>query len=232
MSTSSIEKADIQHQESVEIVDIEAQSPQKKSRLPPPPHFSELVEFQKTLIGPAIGFAAFGLSSFVMGLFNSGLITTIPQVAVGIAFGYGSLGQFCAGIIEIFNKNVFNAASFITFGSFFLSFGVMMIPGAGFFETALETNQLNNCMGLIEISYAIAAFIFFMGTLKQPILVRMFLGLSTLSFLLPAAGSFSGITGLTVAGGWTSFTLALVAWYALAACIYNEQNTYFVLPFF
>lgn len=233
MSSSSFEKGDIEHQEAVEIIDVESQSvPKKKSSFPAPLPYSERAEFQKTLIGPAIGFAAFGFSSFVFGLYNSGLITDLPQVATGIAFGYGAVGQFTAGIIEIFHKNVFSAASFITFGSFFLSFAIMMVPGAGFFEPAYASGQLENCLGLIELGYAISAFIFFLGTLKQALLIRAFLFLTFVSFLLSAISSFSGVHAVGVAGGWCSFALGLLGWYSLAACIYNENNTYFTVPFF
>ncbi|KAI8083263.1 GPR1/FUN34/yaaH family-domain-containing protein [Gilbertella persicaria] len=233
MSDTSIEKIDVSHQESVAIDMMDAQTPlaQKKSLFAPPPT-SELAEFQKTLIGPAIGFAAFALCSFVLGLYNTGLITDIPHVAIGIAFGYGSIGQFIAGIIEVVHKNVFAATSFITFASFFLAFGIMMVPGSGFLSMATAAGQLEKCLGLVEIAYAIAAFIFFLGTFRQPILVRLVLGFAFLSFLFPAIGAFSGIIAFTKIGGWCSFALGLVAWYTLMALIYNETNTFIRVPFF
>lgn len=230
MSTTSIEK-EIVHQESVSMGNLEAQQEQTKS-LFPVPQTTALAEFQKTLIGPAIGFASFGLCSFVLGIYNAGIVTNLPQVATGVAISYGALGQYTAAIIEIVHKNTFAAASFFTFASFFLAFGIMMIPGAGFLGPAAAAGELEMCMGLIEIAYSFAAFIFFLGTFRQPILVRMILGLSTLSFLFPALGAFTGIIVLAKIGGWLSFTLALVAWYALAAMIYNETNTFIRVPFF
>ncbi|CEP11094.1 hypothetical protein [Parasitella parasitica] len=181
---------------------------------------------------PAIEFASFGLCSFVMGIYNAGIVTSLPQVVTSVALSYGALGQYTASVIEILQKNVFAAASFFTFAILFLAFGIMMIPGAGFLGPAVEANELEMCMGLIEIAYSIAAFILFLGTFRQPILVRMILALSTLSFLFSAIGAFTGVVVVTKIGGWFSFTLALVAWYALAAMIYNETNTFIRLPFF
>jgi succinate-acetate transporter protein len=225
MSNIDLEKSEIQHHESLTIDAVEIQKP-----LFPVPPTTPLIEFQKTMSGCAIGFASFALSSVVMGLYNTGLITNVPRVAIGIAFSYGSLGQYVASIIQVFHKDTFSAASFFTFASFYLAFGIMFLPGSGFIDMAGE--QLNACMGLIEICYSFAALIFFLGTLKQPILIRFILFCTFLAFLFGAIGSFSGSVAATQAGGWFSFALGIAAWWALAALIYNENNTYIRVPFF
>ncbi|KAI8375381.1 GPR1/FUN34/yaaH family-domain-containing protein [Choanephora cucurbitarum] len=233
MSDNLIEKLDIVHQESVivDMLDKQEVHQQVKSMYAPPPT-TELAEFQKTLIGPAIGFAAFALCSFVLGLYNTGLIVDIPHVAVGIAFSYGTIGQFIAGVIEIFRKNVFAATSFITFSSFFFAFGIMMVPGSGFLSTATAAGEVEKSMALVELSYSIAALIFFLGTLRQPILIRLVLGFAFCSFFFPSVGAFSGIIAFTRIGGWCSFILSLIAWYTLMALLYNETNTFIRVPFF
>ncbi|CAO3632800.1 unnamed protein product [Mucor hiemalis] len=235
MSTNSIEKADIVHQESV-LIDMPMTParplPSKQKVYFTPRPTTELVEFQKTMLGPAIGFAAFGMCSFVLGLLNAGIITNVPYVAVGIAFSYGAIGQFTAGIIEIFHKNTFSAASFFTFAGFFLAYGIMFIPSSGILAALSQAGQLEQTIGLFSLSYAVMAFIFFIGTWRQPILIRMILGLTFCSYLLSAIGAFTGVATVTVVGGWFSFTLGLVAFYTLATLIYNETNTVFTLPLF
>ncbi|KAI9473928.1 MAG: GPR1/FUN34/yaaH family-domain-containing protein [Benjaminiella poitrasii] len=228
------DKLDISYHESISPGQIESQQEEEqKKSLFPLPVTSELAEFQKTMIGPAIGFAGFGLGSFVLGIMNTGLLTDLPYVAIGVAFSYGALAQYTASIIEICHRNVFSATSFFTFASFFLAFGIMFVPGSGFVSAAgAIPGQLEKCMGLIEISYAICALIFFLGTLRQPILVRMVLGFTFFSYLFSAAGSFSGVVVLTKIGGWVSFVLALTAWYTLMAMLYNETNTFIKIPFF
>ncbi|KAG1439400.1 hypothetical protein G6F56_012311 [Rhizopus delemar] len=227
MQNADIEKAEINHDETVE-----TRVDSGKRALYAPPPSTELSEYQKTMIGPAIGFAAFGLCSFVLGIMNTGILTDVPQVAVGIAFAYGAIGQFMASIIEVVHKNIFSAVAFSTYGSFFLALGIMFVPGSGFMATAAAAGQLEQCMGLIEITYAIAALIFFMGTFRQPILIRMILGFALLSLLFSAAGSFSGQVALTKASGWFSFCLSLTAFYVLMAMLYNETNTFIRVPFF
>ncbi|KAI7901941.1 GPR1/FUN34/yaaH family-domain-containing protein [Cokeromyces recurvatus] len=187
-------------------------------------------------IHPApIGFGAFALCSFVLGLYNSGLITNLPQVAVGVAFGYGAMGQFICGICEIVIGNIFAAASMLTFSGFFFTFGIMMIPSSGFLQIAMENGGLetvHKCMGLVQIGYAIAAFLFFLGTLRQPILIRLVLFQVFLAFFCGGIGGLTGIVNFNIASGWISFTLSLTAWYVMAALLYTPENTMIKLPFF
>ncbi|GAA5808674.1 hypothetical protein MFLAVUS_002067 [Mucor flavus] len=182
-----------------------------------------------------IGFGAFALSSFVLGLYNSGLITDLPQVAVGVAFGYGAMGQFVCGICEIIAGNVFAATTMLTFSGFFLTFGIMMIPSAGVFELMISQGGIeavHKCMGLIQVGYAIAAFLFLLGTLRQPILIRLVLLQVFLAFLTGGVGGLTGIANFNLASGWISFTLALTAWYLMCAMLYTPETTFIKLPIF
>jgi succinate-acetate transporter protein len=108
----------------------------------------------------------------------------------------------------------------------------MFLPGSGFLAAAVAAGQLEQCLGLFSISYAIAALIFFMGTFRQPILVRIILGFTFLSFLFSAIGAFTGVVAISKAGGWFSVILGLTAWYTLMCLIYNEHNTFIRLPMF
>ncbi|KAI8883040.1 hypothetical protein K501DRAFT_250221 [Backusella circina FSU 941] len=182
-----------------------------------------------------IGFSGFALCSFVLGLFNSGLITDLPQVAIGVALGFGAMSQFVCGIAELVLGNVFSASSMLTFAGFFFTFGIMMTPSSGFLELAMANggvHTVNQCMALIEIAFAIAAFIFLLGALRQPYLVQLLLFLAAMSFLLASIGSFTGSVATTKAGGWFSFVLGVVGWYCMAALIYTPDTTYIKLPFF
>lgn len=182
-----------------------------------------------------IGFGAFALCSFILGLYNSGLITDLPQVAVGVAFGYGAMGQFVCGICEIIAGNAFAATSMLTFAGFFLTFGIMMIPSSGILELTMAMGGIeavHKCMGLVQIAYAIAAFLFLLGALRQPILVRLVLLQVFLAFFTGGIGGLTGVHNWTLASGWISFTLSLTAWYIMSALLFTPQNTFIKLPFF
>lgn len=187
-------------------------------------------------LNPApIGFGAFALCSFVLGLYNSGLVVNLPQVAVGVAFGYGAMGQFVAGICELIIGNMFAATSMLTFSGFFFTYGIMMIPSSGFLTVAMENGGLHTvelCMGLVQIGYCIAAFLFLLGALRQPVLIRLVLLQVFLAFLCGGVGGLTGIANFNVASGWISFTLALTAWYVMCALLFTPENTMIKLPFF
>lgn len=162
-----------------------------------------------------IGFAAFSLCSFVFGLFNSGFITDLPQVAVGVSLGFGGMGQFVGGILCYLQGETFPATTFLTYSGFFFAFGVMFCAGSGFLEAATAdgtTHQLNQCMALIQLAFAIATFFYLLGALRQPILIRILLLLVFLTYLFGSIGAFTENARLTKAGGWFSFILGVVGW--------------------
>ncbi|KAI8977389.1 GPR1/FUN34/yaaH family-domain-containing protein [Mycotypha africana] len=198
-------------------------------------HVNTTPSFASKIQPVPIGFGAFALCSFVLGLYNTGLITNMPQVAVGVAFGYGAMGQFICGVCELILGNVFAATSMLTFSGFFFTFGIMMIPSSGILEMIMATGGMeavHECMGLIQIGYAIAAFLFLLGTLRQPILIRMVLLQVFLAFLCGGIGGLTGINNFNLASGWISFTLALTAWYIMAAILYTPEHTMIKLPLF
>ena len=66
-----------------------------------------------------LGLAAFALTTFLLSLFNAGLL---PEVGIAVVFPlaafYGGLAQFVAGIMEFRNNNTFGATAFTSYGAF------------------------------------------------------------------------------------------------------------------
>ncbi|KAI8139445.1 GPR1/FUN34/yaaH family-domain-containing protein [Fennellomyces sp. T-0311] len=183
----------------------------------------------------AIGFAAFSLCSFVFGLYNSGLITDLPQVAVGVALGFGAIGQLYASIGCFIQGETYSATTFMTYSGFFFAFGIMFCSGSGFVEAATADGtltQLHKCMALVQLAFAVCSLFYFLGTLRQPKLIQLILFLVFCTFFFGCLGEFTGVVGLTMTSGWCSFALALVAWYVMCCLIYTEENTFIRLPFF
>ncbi|KAI9488671.1 hypothetical protein BDB00DRAFT_877207 [Zychaea mexicana] len=103
----------------------------------------------------AIGFAAF---SAIFGLYNSGLITDIPQVAVGVSVGFGGLGQLYASIACFIQGETYPATTFVTYAGFFFAFGIMFSTPSGCVEAATaggSNEPLDKCMGLIQLVFTI-----------------------------------------------------------------------------
>jgi succinate-acetate transporter protein len=237
---TSTDNKEIQHREAVNINmpshdDYKYDAEEAITRTATQLHVNAVPNAHGKMQPAPIGFGAFALCSFVLGLYNTGLVTSLPQVAVGVAFGYGAMGQFVCGVCELFLGNMFAATTMLTFSGFFFTFGIMMIPSSGFLTVAMENGGIESvhlCMGLVQIGYAIAAFLFLLGTLRQPILIRLVLLQVFLAFLCGGVGGLTGINNFNIASGWISFTLSLTAWYVMAALLYTPDHTMIKLPFF
>src|SRR3954452_5232017 len=70
-----------------------------------------------------LGLAAFALTTFVLSMFNAGLMGSGGEpVVFGLALAYGGLAQLLAGMWEFRTGNTFGAVAFTSYGSFWLSF--------------------------------------------------------------------------------------------------------------
>ena len=68
--------------------------------------------------GP-LGLAAFALTTFVLSMFNSGLVSEGGEpVVLGLALAYGGLAQLLAGMWEFRTGNTFGAVAFTSFAAF------------------------------------------------------------------------------------------------------------------
>src|SRR5881409_91652 len=72
--------------------------------------------------GP-LGLATFALTTFVLSMFNAGLVGKGGEpVVLGLALAYGGLAQLLAGMWEFRTGNTFGATAFTSYGAFWLSF--------------------------------------------------------------------------------------------------------------
>ena len=70
-----------------------------------------------------LGLAAFALTTFVLSMFNAGLVSDAGEpIVFGLALAYGGLAQLLAGMWEFKNNNSFGATAFTSYGAFWLSF--------------------------------------------------------------------------------------------------------------
>jgi uncharacterized protein len=69
-----------------------------------------------------LGLAAFGLTTFILSAVNAGLIPKPAEpVVLGVAFAYGGLAQFCAGMWEFKRNNTFWATAFTSYAAFWMA---------------------------------------------------------------------------------------------------------------
>jgi succinate-acetate transporter protein len=180
----------------------------------------------KSIADPApLGLAAFALTTFVLSVFNAGLLPEgLKPVVLPLALFYGGLAQLLAGMWEFRKANTFGALAFTSYGAFWLAFAAY----AKFVQDSLPDADTATALflfvfGVFTAYMTVAALRVNVATL----LVFVFL---TLTFLVLAGGEAAGATGVAHIGGYLGLVTAVLAWYASFAGVTNFTWKRTVIP--
>ena len=181
-----------------------------------------------------LGLAGFALTTFLLSGHNASFIP--DAVWIGPALFYGGLAQFCAGMWEFRNRNVFGATAFSTYGGFWMGLGIIIVLAdvSKNFAAALAGSDLTN--GLAWFLFAFAVFNTYMLLWSMRVTTAVFLVFLTLEIteILLVIGFFNlshgGTAWLLPAGGWAGVVTAAVAWYTSAAGVVNGMSPVPVVP--
>ncbi|KAI8082841.1 GPR1/FUN34/yaaH family-domain-containing protein [Halteromyces radiatus] len=208
-----------------EIVDVEAKQQQVAVPITAAP----------TIANPGpLGLSSFALTTFVLSLHNAGagLSASGPSnVVVSLAMGYGGLVQLLAGMWEFRTGNTFGATAFSSYGGFWLSYGMIFIPGFGVIDGYKgDTVTMDQSIGIYLLSWAIMTAILLISCHRSSVgMVAMFFFLF-ITFVLLAAGKFNNSLSSQVAGGAFGVVTAVIAWYNALSGLLTKQSSYFQLP--
>jgi uncharacterized protein len=176
----------------------------------------------------ALGLGGFALTTFVLSTHNAGWAPDLTWV--GLAFFYGGLAQFAAGMWEFKTGNTFGATAFSTYGAFWMAlatFVVLVLAGK------VPTKDLTNDLGWFLLAFAIFNAYMLVSSLRTNVATFLvFLTLQITEILLFIgffAGSGAG-EGMVLIGGYVGVVTALVAWYASAAAVANSMRATPILP--
>jgi len=167
-----------------------------------------------TLSNPAaIGLGAFGATTILLQLHNLGLAGT--GVVIWLAFFFGGLAQFIAGLQEFKTGNNFGSAAFVTYGAFWMALGgIFLSIQMGIF------NISGTDIGWFLVIFTGLTFIYFIGSLKQNsalawVFLTLLVGfvLLDIGHLVPNAEVFNKIAAVEL------IVCALLAWYLMAHVI-------------
>src|SRR3954466_15781873 len=101
--------------------------------------------------GP-LGLAAFALTTFVLSMFNSGILDAKGEpVVLGLALAYGGLAQLLAGMWEFRTGNTFGAVAFTSYGAFWLSFWAFV----QFYEKSVPASVAAQAVGVYLVAWGI-----------------------------------------------------------------------------
>lgn len=168
--------------------------------------------------GP-LGLAAFALTTFVLSVFNSGLIKdgALESVVLPLALFYGGIAQVLAGMWEFRKNNTFGAVAFTSYGSFWLSFAAYV----KFVAPQLPAAHAHQATGLFLLAWTIfTVYMTVVATRINGVLLAVFTVLSV-TFVLLAAGALGQNETLTHTGGYAGLLTAVLAWYGSFAAVAN-----------
>ena len=183
--------------------------------------------------GP-LGLSGFALTTFVLSAVNAQII--IPHalqnqnIFIGVAIFYGGIAQLLAGMWEFRNGNTFGATAFTSYGAFWLSLGVIFIPG---FNIAASLKDPFPAVGLVLLGWTIFTAYMAIGTLLlngalAAVFILLFLAFLALTIGFLAGGNTTWI-GI---GGWIGILTALAAWYTAMAGVLRSVGSPFQLPIY
>jgi succinate-acetate transporter protein len=176
--------------------------------------------------GP-LGLAGFALTTFVLSMFNAGLVSKSAEpVVLGLALAYGGLAQVLAGMWEFRTGNTFGAVAFTSFGAFWISFWALVT----FFAGEIPAEHVGAAIGLYLISWGIFTSYMFVASLRTTVAIAVVFALLAVTFFVLGIGNANESDGLIEAGGWLGLATAVAAWYASFAAVTNSTFGRTVLP--
>lgn len=192
-----------------------------------------------SLADPApLGLAAFATTTFILSMINAnfvgGGVATAAGIVAGMAFAYGGIAQFAAGLWEFRNGNTFGATAFCSFGMFWLSFYLLLHVTA----SDLPKTEADSAIGLYLWAWGIFTAYMWVASLRTTAAVSAVFILLAITFILLGIGNsaLAGTTSLTnntiKIGGYVGLVTAVVAWYASMAGVVNDTWGRTVLPVF
>ncbi len=133
-----------------------------------------------------LGLGAFALTTFVLSMFNAGLVNKAGEpVVLGLALGYGGIAQILAGMWEFRTGNTFGAVAFTSFGAFWLSFWALLT----FFAGEIPAANVGDAVGLYLIAWGIFTTYMFVASLRTTAAVAVVFFLLAVTFFLLGIGN-------------------------------------------
>ena len=182
-----------------------------QTRAAPPP--TDVVA--ASMADPApLGLAGFALTTFVLSMFNAGLVGEAGEpVVLGLALAYGGGAQLLAGMWEFRKGNTFGATAFSSYGAFWISFWA--------FVTFFSKGVPATAVGLYLIAWGIFTFYMWIASFRTNAAVMVVFLLLWITFVLLGIGDAADNSGITKLGGWFGLATAAAAWYASFAGVTN-----------
>lgn len=179
----------------------------------------------------SLGLFSFASTTFILSLYNvNARHITTPNVVLGMAVFCGGLAQLLAGMWEFPRGNVFGATAFTSYGAFWMSFAVILIPGFGVGAAYSSTEEFEQAVGIYLITWFVLTVMLLIGALRRNLSFIALLFFLAITFLLLAIGAWTGKTAINKAGGGFGILTAWIAYYCGLSELLVKGESWFTLP--
>ncbi len=174
-----------------------------------------------------LGLAAFAMTTFVLSMFNTGLVGSGGEpIVYGLALAYGGIAQVLAGMWEFRTGNTFGATAFVSYGAFWLSYWAFV----QFFADKVPAADAGHAVGLYLIAWGIFTAYMFIASLRTTIAISAVFILLAITFIVLGVGNAGQHSGIIKVAGWLGLATAVAAWYASFAEVTNATFGRTVFP--
>jgi succinate-acetate transporter protein len=174
-----------------------------------------------------LGLACFALTTFLLSLFNAGLVAEAGEpIVFGVALAYGGVAQVLAGMWEFRKGNVFGATAFTSYGAFWLSFWAFVT----FYAADIPETDRATAVGWYLIGWGIFTVVMLIASLRTTAVLAVLFTLLATTFFLLGLGDLTHSEGLVRSGGYLGLLTATVAWYACLAGVTASTFGRAILP--
>ncbi|GAK64598.1 GPR1 family protein [Moesziomyces antarcticus] len=193
------------------------------------------IQHRKLAAPLPLGLFAFATTTFALSMYNiNARGVDVPNAIVSLALVYGGATQWICGVFEFVCGNTFGAVAFMTFGSFWLSYCVLLIPWFGVISAFMVDGKLspefNQAVAIYLWAWFIVVFIIILASFKSSVAIVVTLVLVEIVILLLAIGNMNGNESIIKAGGAMGLATSAAAFYTGAAALLTPDLSYFQLP--
>lgn len=148
----------------------------------------------------------FGLTTVLLSLINAHLLPSGGEsVVLPLALAYGGLIQLIAGMLEFKTGNTFGMVAFLSYGSFWWWFAILILLAS---NGVIDISEAGPTIGIALLLWGVFTFAMWIASFAlNRALWLVFLTL-WITFLLlgVGVGDAAGITGIATAGGIAMYT--------------------------
>lgn len=181
------------------------------------------------LANPApVGLFGFALTTWLLSLVNAGLVPAgaFFPVILPLAFAFGGTAQLLAGLFELAKGNTFGLVAFVSYGSFWWTFALLV----KFFIGDIPAGSAGEAIGWYLLVWGALTVVLWIGSFAANKALALVFTLLTPTFFLLGFGNLLGVPSLVTVGGYLGLATALAAFYLGAADVLNEVYGKTVLP--